>query len=464
MTLELHPPEALERIVRSLEDAGCETWVVGGVIRDALAGEGGGDWDLATRATPSRIRRLFRRTVPLGIEHGTVGVIGEDEALYQVTTFRRDIETDGRHARVSFADTIEEDLSRRDFTINALAWSPSRGKLVDPFGGAADLAAGVLRSVGEARERFAEDYLRVLRGVRFAGRFGLAVEVRTWLALCEASPLVARLSAERVREELFKVLGDPTPRSALELYADSGALAALYPELDLLRRGVAGNRPLARGAPARSPNRGAALWESILRAVNHLPAADVPLRLAALLRRCPPGSAQAVATRLKLSRALGRELELRTRAEPVPLATASDADRRRWLSETGIGRLNAVARIELAFARTGSRPSVPPEKPAFALDPAGVVDGWRRLRAIIRRGDPLTLSELAIDGNDLRRLGVHRGPPVGQVLRTLMAVVLDDPAENTAARLEARVVEFLARGRPSCQRTSLGPEAPSRWP
>ena len=122
-------------ITRKLEDAGFETWAVGGAVRDALLGLPLGDWDLATRAHPNQVRRLFRRTVPLGVEHGTVGVLSDEGVLYEVTTFRRDVETDGRHAVVPFADTVEEDLSRRDFTSNALSWHPLRKVMLDPFGG-----------------------------------------------------------------------------------------------------------------------------------------------------------------------------------------------------------------------------------------------------------------------------------------------------------------------------------------
>ena len=143
------------------------------------------------------MRSIFRRTVPIGIEHGTVGVL-KNGTLYEVTTFRRDVETDGRHAVVVFADTLEEDLSRRDFTINAVAWHPLREVLADPFGGVADMERRVLRTVGEPAERFREDYLRILRALRFAGIFALDIESRTWEALTAMTPHLTKLSAERI--------------------------------------------------------------------------------------------------------------------------------------------------------------------------------------------------------------------------------------------------------------------------
>ncbi|MBW3572347.1 MAG: CCA tRNA nucleotidyltransferase, partial [Gemmatimonadetes bacterium] len=210
---DLHPPPEVPSIARTLRDAGFDTWAVGGAVRDALAGGRPGDWDLTTAARPGDVRRLFRRTVPVGIAHGTVGVLGRDGHLYEVTTFRRDVETDGRHARVIFADTVDDDLQRRDFTINAVAWHPLTHELRDPHGGVPDLREGILRTVGDPAERFREDRLRVLRALRFAGRFGLRIDGATWGAAREAAPELVHLSAERVREELLKVLRQVDPPS-----------------------------------------------------------------------------------------------------------------------------------------------------------------------------------------------------------------------------------------------------------
>lgn len=429
MKLDLRPPPALLGMVDLLEGAGYESWVVGGVVRDALnatsgvlpnarTAEGGverraptaevhGDWDLATRARPKTVLRLFRRTVRLGIEHGTVGVIGTDGVLYQVTTFRRDIETDGRHAVVTFADTIEEDLARRDFTINALAWHPVRRVLIDPFGGASDLEDRILRAVGEARERFREDHLRILRGFRFAGGLDLRVEANTWRAMRENLRRLTRLSAERLREELVKVLSARRPSAALGLYLDSGALAVLYPELSDLD---------ARG------------WRASLGAVDHLPPWPF-LRLAALVRCVGSEEVARLAERLKLSRLEARRLQTRTKAVPLPLPDAPAPELRRWLAAGGRECLNPAARLDLALARTGGGVATPTE----------IVSAWRRLRSIIGRGDPLTVGEIALGGNDLKLLGVESGPRMGEILSKLLAEVLEDPSRNNEPYLEARV-------------------------
>ena len=157
------PPAAILDITRVLEDAGFEAWCVGGAVRDAMLGIPNQDWDLATSATPQDVRKLFRRTVPIGIEFGTVGVLDDREVMHEVTTFRHDVETDGRHAVVKFGASLEDDLARRDFTINAIAYSPTRDEERDPFRGADDLRDKILRAVGVAKDRMREDRLRALR-------------------------------------------------------------------------------------------------------------------------------------------------------------------------------------------------------------------------------------------------------------------------------------------------------------
>src|SRR5262245_50227825 len=165
----LNPPAAVLEIARRLEDAGFEAWCVGGAIRDALLGHPHLDWDLATSATPQEVRRLFgKRTIPVGIEFGTVGVLDQSGTMHEVTTFRRDVKTDGRHAVVEFGASLDDDLSRRDFTINAIAYSPSKKELQDPFDGQRDLARRIVRAVGDADARMREDRLRALRAIRFA--------------------------------------------------------------------------------------------------------------------------------------------------------------------------------------------------------------------------------------------------------------------------------------------------------
>src|SRR5688500_16676325 len=188
----INPPPAVAQIAKKLEDAGFETWCVGGAVRDALLGKQHLDWDFATAATPDQVRKIFRRTVPVGIEFGTVGVLDEHNVMHEVTTFRRDVQTDGRHAVVEFGASLDEDLARRDFTINAVAYSPTRNIVHDPFHGQKDLRAGIVRAVGNPDDRMREDRLRALRAIRFAARYGFEIESGTWAAILESAPHMSR--------------------------------------------------------------------------------------------------------------------------------------------------------------------------------------------------------------------------------------------------------------------------------
>src|SRR5436305_6811782 len=194
----LNPTPNVRAIAKKLEDAGHETWCVGGAVRDALLGHPHLDWDLATAAKPEQVRSLFKHTVPVGIEFGTVGVLDPDRVMHEVTTFRRDVQTDGRHAVVEFGVSLDDDLARRDFTINAIAYSPKRDEVRDPYEGQQDIQRKVIRAVGDPRERMAEDRLRALRAIRFGARFGFEIDPFTWDAIVESAPMMTRLSAERV--------------------------------------------------------------------------------------------------------------------------------------------------------------------------------------------------------------------------------------------------------------------------
>jgi tRNA nucleotidyltransferase (CCA-adding enzyme) len=439
----LRPPPEVVHIARRLEDAGFSTWAVGGAVRDALAGHGSrGDWDLTTAARPRDVQRLFRRTVPVGIAHGTVGVLGRDGKLYEVTTFRRDVESYGRHAKVSFSDTVEEDLERRDFTINAVAWHPLTREVRDPHGGVPDLREGLLRTVGDPRERFREDRLRVLRALRFAGRFGLRIDPATWEAAAEAAPDLVHLSAERVREELMKVLREvERPSVSLRAYERSGALAVLYPELQ---------------ACVGVDDGGEDVWSHLLRTADALPREREGLRLAALLHDVGkprtrvaagnagdaadfPGHAAAgaalargVTTRLKFSNAeRDRTVHLVAQHEDLPRSDAPGPEVRRWLRRVGRGYVRDLLRLEAAHARGRPRPD-----PGRLREAQALAD---RAEAELRSGAPLEIGDLALGGEELRALGIPAGPLMGEILRGLLETVTDDPSLNTPEALEELV-------------------------
>jgi len=420
----LDPPEGFRTICERLESAGFEAWGVGGAIRDALRGVERADWDIATNARPEQVGSLFRRTVPLGIEHGTVGVIGPDGAMYEVTTFRRDVATDGRHAVVEFADSIEEDLSRRDFTINAVAWRPATGDVVDPHGGREDLGRGILRAVGDPAERFAEDYLRVLRGLRFAGRYSLDIDQATRTELASAVSGLGRLSAERVREELLKGLAGPHAGDILALYAEMGALESWYPEL----------ASVARDDPR---------WASTLAAIDEIPAHRNSLRLARLLLSLPrdddPDGTRAteLLERLKCSNAeTGRTAHLWREYLPLVNPADSAARIREWLSEVGVAHARDLFRLHFAGARAAGA----------SESERALLHTWRRVHDELVSGAPIDLSDLAVDGNDLLELGLPSGPLVGLMLEELSAQVIEDPSRNERETLLAEARELIELG------------------
>ncbi len=379
-------PDEVLRIVRTLTDAGHEAWCVGGSVRDALLGEEQSDFDVATAATPDQIRKLFARTIPVGEKYGTIGVIDRERRLHEVTTFRHDVTTDGRRAVVAFGASLDDDLARRDFTINAIAYHPLTGEWRDPFGGAEDLDARILRAVGTPAERFREDYLRILRGIRFAAKLGLEVESATWAAAREQSSGLAGLSAERVRDEWFKGL-----RTAL----DVGMLVRLWHEV---------------GA--------AAVWLPDL-------ARDVPRGLSAhvrdpvLITTALIGDPGRTLRRLRASNA-----EI-ARAEAVSAARIAAAPgpegARRWLARVGDAADDALRLAELV---TGS--------------PAP----WAEAVAGVRsRGEPTTRRALAVSGADLLGIGLT-GPAVGDALDMLLDRVLADPSLNRRDTL----LSLLGRG------------------
>src|SRR5690242_11330025 len=225
-------PNEVLKIARKLEDAGFETWCVGGAIRDNLLGVPNHDFDLTTAAPPAEVQKAFKRTVPVGIEHGTVAVLDADNKPHEVTTFRKDIQTDGRHAVVEFGVSLMDDLARRDFTINAIAYHPIRHEWRDPFRGADDLDAKLIRSVGDPNWRFQEDYLRILRALRFSARFGFRIHPGTLEAAKANVQGLAQLSAERVHDEWFKGIRTAGRVSKLlALWKDVGAARIWLPEI-----------------------------------------------------------------------------------------------------------------------------------------------------------------------------------------------------------------------------------------
>ena len=233
--IKIDMPSGAKRIISVLADNGYEAYIVGGCVRDALLGRVANDFDITTSALPSEVKELFSKTVDTGIKHGTVTVICED-GPYEVTTYRIDGEyRDMRHpVSVSYTDKLADDLLRRDFTVNAMAYNDSFG-IADVSGGMADLAAGVIRAVGDASVRFTEDALRVLRGIRFASVLGFSIEESTALAIREKAPNLCGVSAERIYTEWYKLVGGAGAYDIISEYADNRHNQAVIHQIASLR-------------------------------------------------------------------------------------------------------------------------------------------------------------------------------------------------------------------------------------
>ena len=433
-TAVVNAPEAVRRIAERLEQAGFETWCVGGAVRDAFLGQAHLDWDLASAATPTEVRRLFRRTVPVGLDFGTVGVLDETGVMHEVTTFRRDVQTDGRHAVVEFGASLDDDLARRDFTINAIAVSPSTGEVRDPFHGREDLTRGLIRAVGDPDERMREDRLRALRAIRFASRLGFRIEPTTWDAIVRSAPHLARLSRERVKQEIEKTMEQVRcPSRAFDMWRSSGALASLLPPLSeqgTLAFSSADHIPLP-GA-TRRPGRGdSRRLQRILSLFLDLPAKSVRGALHDL--RFSNADVRTMTRLAELWESVSGSV---ARALLAP-AGPDDATIRGWAAITG--RTQLAPFLRLASARWAASRAVQEEAPQ-----AGRVAATYRRALRIAYRDPIELADLAVDGEDLQRMGIAHGPELGKILRSLLAWVVADPARNATDRLLARARD-LAR-------------------
>ena len=430
----LAPSDGLLYVAEGLRAAGHEAWAVGGAVRDALAGRAPGDWDVATDARPERVREIFDRTHPIGLGHGTVGVRTDEETV-EVTAFRTDVATDGRHAEVRFGASLEEDLARRDFTVNAIAWDPVDDEIVDPFGGRADLAAGVLRTVGDPDARIPEDYLRILRGFRFAARFDLDYDPGTFAAMRRHAGGTARLSGERVRDELLKTFAQCRLASrALSDWRETGVMARLMPEVAVCF-GVEQNEWHADDVGAHTllvvdqvhPRRSFLRVVALFHDVGKPPAriehpdhgdwtfpghAEIGARLAG----------QAL-SRLRFSnREIARATHLiRVHMDLLP-PEAGDAAVRRWIRRIGEEHVWDLYRIHLADWWGNRRRAESP--------PDDLVEMYRRVRKALAAEHALEVADLAIGGDELIAMGIEPGPEIGRILDRLLERVVEDPTLN----------------------------------
>ena len=429
------PPRAAA-ILKTLQEAGVEAFVVGGCVRDSLIGRVPGDWDITTSARPEEVKRLFRRTVDTGLQHGTVTVMQGKEA-YEVTTYRTDgAYSDGRHPdSVRFVSSLAEDLARRDFTINAMAYAPETG-VVDLFGGLQDLDARLIRAVGDPAERFTEDALRMLRAVRFSAQLGFGIEPQTFDAIRPLAPRLDMVSRERIRDELNKLLLSDHP-DHFEKLAECGITAVIMPRFDEMlatpqysrfHRYDVGRHTLAvmKAAPPELPLRLCAL----LHDTGKVPARTLDAAGGDHFKGHQILSAVFAEQFLKEFRYDNKTADyvlrlIRVHDIRIPPTLPNV---RRLLGR--IGRDLFPDYLAFSLADAAGKSSYSQEK--FAPHYRDTEAAYRR---ILEAGDPVTVGELAVGGADLIAAGVKPGPAMGEILRRMLEDVQREPSHNTAAYL-----------------------------
>lgn len=428
----IHLPEEVKVILHTLQGAGCEAYAVGGCIRDSLLGRTPDDWDITTSARPEETKALFGKTIDTGIQHGTVTVMRHGRG-YEVTTYRVDGEyEDGRHPKeVTFTASLEEDLKRRDFTVNAMAYNEEDG-LVDLFGGRQDLERKIIRCVGEANERFEEDALRIMRAVRFSAQLGFTIEERTKEAIRGHADRLRQVSAERIQVELTKLVTSPNP-DFLRIAWETGITAVVLPEFDRLME-----------QPQNNPHHCFSVGEHTLHAMRAV-RPDKCLRLAMLLHD--------VAKPLCLTTDEAGIDHFHGHAQKGERIAAQILKRLRYDNHTTelVSRLvkwhdAAIEPEKKAVRRAASRMGkdlFPLILEVKAADLAAQSDYRRaekqewleQLRGLYeeieREGDCLTIKDLAVNGRDLMRAGMEPGPQLGRTLQGLLEIVLEDPGKNT---------------------------------
>ncbi len=444
--IQIRLPEKVKQVMDRLEAHGYEAYAVGGCIRDSLLGRVPTDWDITTSALPGQVKALFPRTVDTGLVHGTVTVMIGKEG-FEVTTYRIDGEyTDGRHPKeVIFTPNLLEDLKRRDFTINAMAYREQDG-LIDAFDGAEDLAAGRVRCVGNPLDRFGEDALRMLRAVRFAAQLDFQIEAKTQEAIRVLAPDLRRISAERIQTELVKLAVSPHPEYMRELYA-LGISKVILPEFD---------RMMETGQ--NHPHHCMSVGEHTIAAMQHT-APDKTLRLAMLFHDIakplckttdadgtdhfyghPAQSAalaQKVLRRLKFDRAtMDAVCALVCWHDYNPKLTRGKV--RRAIVTCGSEQFPAIFAVKRADILAQSD-----YQRAEKLD---YVDHYEKLYdTVVKEGDCISLKQLAVHGCDILALGICQGRQVGEILNMLLELVMEDPDKNKYEDLMQAVRDYLEK-------------------
>ena len=424
-------PEKVSGIIHTLQAAGFEAYAVGGCIRDSVLGRRPNDWDITTSAHPEQVKALFRRTVDTGLAHGTVTVLLGDGA-FEITTYRTDGEyTDSRHpSSVEFVSSLEEDLQRRDFTINAMAYNEERG-LVDPFDGFGDLQRCLIRCVGDPFARLSEDALRILRSIRFSAQLSFSIEEKTRDAMRALASSLNKISAERICMELMKLITSPHPEYLRDAYR-LGITSVILPELDT-----------AMETTQRSRFHLYTVGEHTIHTMQAI-APDPVLRWTMLLhdlgkpqvkttdeeemdhfRGHQEVSAQMAAEilhRLKMDNETIRQVTTLVRYHDWRYPP-EDKNIRRALNRLGPELYASLLEVQRADAKGKSS--------YYQKETLDYIDELeRRFRRILKEEQCFSLKDLAVSGKDLIEMGVKSGPRIGALLKEALELILEDPEKN----------------------------------
>ncbi|MCR5155072.1 MAG: CCA tRNA nucleotidyltransferase [Butyrivibrio sp.] len=425
-------PDNPKKILEVIHKAGFEAYIVGGCVRDALLGREPKDWDITTNAMPADVKKLFKRTVDTGIQHGTVTVMMGKEG-YEVTTYRIDGKyEDSRHpSEVTFTRDLTEDMKRRDFTINAMAYNDEEG-LIDRFGGEQDLKDGIIRCVGVPRERLTEDALRIMRAVRFAAQLDYEIEEGTVEAIKELAPNLEKISAERVQTELVKIVTSDHPekiRCAYEL----GITAVVLPEFDRCME-----------TPQNNKHHAYNVGEHIIESMKHV-RPDRILRLTMLLHDIAKPATMTVDEEgvshfydhaeagVEAARAIFRRLKFdRDTMDRVCNLIRYHDDRFSVTDKNVRKMMNRVGAEDFPYWMEVRYADTMAQSDYMREDKLDDLDGIReQYKLIIERKECITVKDLAVNGRDLKEAGIAPGPDMGKILNAMLADVLEEPSHNT---------------------------------
>ena len=441
-------PEILKEFNTVFEKNGFKAYLVGGAVRDTIMKKSVHDWDITSDAKPEEVQKIFKKVIPTGIQHGTVTVLYKGNEI-EVTTFRTEgTYSDGRHPdSVSFTGDLTQDLSRRDFTVNAIAASLKDGKIIDPFNGRKDIKKKIIRTVGHPKERFLEDGLRPVRAIRFSSKLNFCIEKDTYSAIFQDDILkkVSSVSLERFRDEFEKILSSKTPSIALKQMEESGMLNIFIPEL-LVCRGCVQND--GRGFHDFD------VLDHLFYACDGAPCDKENVRLASLFHDIGKPQAKKVQNgkitffnHEKFSSEITRKILFRLKFPNSVIdnvchlienhmfyyeSSWTDAAVRRFLVRTGYENLNDLFDLRLADVYGMHKKKVKITDSLLVNNLVELLDRIEKLRA---KNDALSIKDLKINGEKLKALGIPSGKDMGIILKNLMESVLDDPDQNTEEKL-----------------------------